>query len=167
MRDFDRGGRRLLYLNHSMLAKKFSFRSDEFLVLEVFLAVVAFGLFAGALFIVISATTPPAPTVPVVLAESEEEYRTAAKEVLDPFFSQVSHMTAAGVRAAAPEMRDLVQKTQDRLLRMERIPKESQATHLSYVLLLGQWIRVLDNAGVGADAVVTKTAEVLKENPLW
>ncbi len=130
----------------------------------MFLAVVVFGLFAGMLFIAISATTPSPRTEPVVLAESEEEYRAAAKEVLAPFISQASNMTTKDVASAAPEMRDLVQKTQDRLLRMERIPKESRAAHLSFVLLLGQWLRVLDDAGVGAKSVIAKTADVIKEH---
>ena len=154
------------YTSIDMLGKKFDFLSEKFLAVAVFFAVIVFGIIAGLTYIVITKATSPAHFAPIVFAETEEEYHAAAKEVMRPFFSQAEKMTAADVRAAAPEMRELVQKTQDRLLRMERIPKEAQVAHLSFVLLLGSWLRVLENSGAGADGLLTKTAEIRHEQ-LW
>ncbi len=151
------------YTSIAMLGKKFDFLSEKFLAVAVFFAVIVLGAIVGLTYIAITKAKSPVHSAPIVFAETEEEYHAAAKEVMMPFFLQAEKMTAADVRAVAPEMRELVQKTQDRLLRMERIPKEAQSAHLSFVLLLGSWLRALDGGGAGADALITKTAEIRNE----
>ncbi len=151
----------------SMFGKKHRFTLDEFFILEVFLAAAAFGLLCGVLFVMISTSQVSVPAVfaPAPTVETDDEYHAAAKDVMAPFFAQAITMKSSDIAVADPTMRELAKKTQDRLLRLDHIPKSEQTTHLSCVLLLGQWLRALDGSVVDALVVHDKTVALLKENP--
>lgn len=147
-----------------MSKKERHFRFDEFTVLEVFLAVTLFGLVAGAVFSVLFPGIVTGP-VAVVTAPTDDEYRAQASEIMLPFLAQATTMTAEdfGNEADAP-LAELAAKTQERMLRL-RVPSEYRDTHLSVVLLLDQWKRVLSGADRDPAAVLAKTGEVLEADP--
>lgn len=146
---------------------------SEFLVLEVFFGVAAFGLLSGALFIWVFAAPSSSSSsekeaaevaVPVVSAMSPEEYQVEASGIMAPFVKQASAMTQADVNRGDPAFLALAIQTQDRLLGMERLPKAAQDEHLAFVLLLDKWKRALGGSKADALTVLAKTKQVLSDH---
>lgn len=140
---------------------------NEFTILGVFIAVVVFGLLYGVLLAVTGTLFPDVrgafPAAQPVVAPTMAEYEVEAREVLAPFFTQALQMAPADFAGDTGAMLQLVQKTQDRLLRV-RVPKEYQDAHLGFVLLLDQWKRALAGSGPDREVVLQKTKDQAAAN---
>ncbi|MEY4744154.1 MAG: hypothetical protein RL272_99 [Candidatus Parcubacteria bacterium] len=148
--------------------KKQRFVVNEFTIFGVFIAVAVFGILYGLLLAVTGAlpTEMPAdfPDLQPVVAPTESEYQSEASDVLSPFFRQAAQMQAEDLTGDTGALLQLVQKTQDRLLRV-RVPKEYRDAHLSFVLLLDQWKRALAGSAPDRKVVLDKTRELMAANP--
>lgn len=151
---------------------------NEYTVLGGFAVAVLFMLLCGALFLwddmrskagtsdlpTVAGQRGPKQEVLTGPAPSEQEYKAEVASVLSPFLSSALKVQAEDFAMPPAELKDLAQKTQDRLLRV-RVPKEFKDGHLSYVLLLDMWKRALGGSKADQAAVTSKTAETLDENP--
>ncbi len=135
---------------------------NQLTVLGVFFAVVLIGLIYGLLNMDLTGLQQPL-SAPVQPAPTVEQYQADAEEILSPFLVQASKMTAADLASADPVLIDLVQKTQERLLRL-RVPKEEKEAHLSFVLLLDQWRRALSGSSADQGSVLDNTHAVVSQN---
>lgn len=135
---------------------------NEFTIFGVFIAVAVFGLLYGMLLAatggVPSAVSQDLPELQPVVAPTMAEYESEAREVLAPFFRQALQTRPEDLTGDTGAMLQLVQKTQDRLLRV-RVPKEYRDAHLGFVLLLDQWKRALTGSAPDRAAVLDKTRE--------
>lgn len=142
--------------------KKSRLLINEFTIFGVFIAVAVFGLLYGMLLAVTSgvpsAVSSDFPEFRPVVAPTMAEYESEAREVLAPFFRQALQMRPEDLTGDTGAMLQLVQKTQDRLLRV-RVPKEYRDAHLGFVLLLDQWKRALTGSAPDRDVVLDKTRE--------
>jgi len=138
---------------------------SEMTVVAVFFAVIAIGL-VYALFHLTASPSPSTLQVvqPPVKAPTLSEYRSETKSVLAPFLAQASAVTPEQLETADPVFKDLVVKTQERLLRI-LVPAEARQAHLSFVLLLDQWKRALMGSSSDQARVVDMTAKVTSANP--
>ncbi|MFA6603587.1 MAG: hypothetical protein WCT10_01940 [Patescibacteria group bacterium] len=135
---------------------------NRFAVFAVFgLAVIA-GIGYGVLNLRVLPVAE-APASEVVTAPSEAEYRTAAGSVLTPFFVQAQKLDETAFTAIDPIFVDLIDKTQERLLRL-RVPGADQNIHLSCVLLLEQWRRAMSGSKADQKLVLANTRDLLGEN---
>ena len=147
--------------------KKSRFSTNEFTILGVFVAVAVFGLGYGLLSLVLGTAefrTDDLPFVQPVVAPTPEEYEADARDVLAPFLEQALLMRTEDLAGDTGAMGQLVEKTQDRLLRV-RVPKEYRDLHLSMVLLLDQWKRALAGSAPARDVVLDRTGEIVVANP--
>ncbi len=134
------------------------------IVLGAFAATTLAGLAYGAISGLSRADILP-PSVPAPLvAPTQEEYRAETSGVMADFWEQSSRMTRADVKAPDPRFVDIVEKTQERLLRV-RVPKDDRDAHLSFVLLLDQWKRALSGSVADQEKVFEKSEAVLTANP--
>lgn len=144
------------------------YRINEFTVFGAFVAVAVFGLVYGIVAAALgkfdiasgyedTLLQPAAPP-------TELEYQTEAREVLSPFLGQALAMRQEDLTGDNSAMLQLVEKTQDRLLRV-RVPADYREFHLSAVLLLDQWKRALAGSQPDRDAAIGKTQELAKKSP--
>ncbi len=138
---------------------------NQLTVLGVFFAVVLVGLIYGLANMDLSGlgsgTNASAPVAP---PPTVDEYRSSAEQILSPFLTQASKMTGPDLASPDPVMVDLVQKTQELLLRL-KVPKEEKEAHLSFVLLLDQWRRALSGSVADQQSVFDNTHAVISQNP--
>ncbi|HTK05098.1 MAG TPA: hypothetical protein VL500_05930 [Candidatus Eisenbacteria bacterium] len=144
------------------------FRIDEFTVFGAFVAVAVFGLVYGIVAVAVGKFDVSAgyeePLLQPVEPPTELEYQTEARDVLSPFFGQALTMRQEDLSGDNSAMLQLVEKTQDRLLRV-RVPADYREFHLSAVLLLDQWKRALAGSKPDRDAALGKTQELAKKSP--
>lgn len=147
--------------------KQQEFPINEFTVFGAFVAVALFGLLYGAILALSSASTGEyfeeeiAEVVPV--APTDEEYRADARDVLAPFVSQALAMDDSAFDGDTSAIRQLVEKTQERFLRV-RVPASYKVSHLSFTLLFDQWKRALDGSAPDRAVVLEKTRALISEN---
>lgn len=148
--------------------KQREFRINEFTIFGAFVAVALFGLVYGA-YVVVTGTdgigSIEEELVDEVLpvAPTDDEYRADARDVLAPFVAQSAAMDETVFSGDTGALRQLVEKTQERLLRV-RVPASFRTTHLSFILLLDQWKRALDGSSADRDVVLDKTRDLVAEN---
>ncbi len=138
---------------------------DELIVLVVFVAFCAAGLiYVG--FLAWRGNGQPSPQRLVASsAQTPDEYRQASREIVRPFFDQVSQLTPEGIEAGGADLANLASKTQERLLRMQHIPASEREAHLSLVLLLDKWNRAGQGSIADQTDVLAKTQELLTTYP--
>lgn len=151
--------------NHANMARKtHHWLGGEMIVLGAFAATTLVGLAYGAISgLSHGDIVPPAAPAPLV-APSQEEYRAETADVMADFWEQSSRMTRDDLKVPDPRFVDIVEKTQERLLRV-RVPKDGRDAHLSFVLLLDQWKRALGGSAADQEKVFDKSEDVLTENP--
>lgn len=149
--------------------KQREFRVNEFTILGAFVAVAFFGLVYGAIVVTtgaaglrgldeeIAEVLPAAPT--------DDEYRADARDVLAPFVAQAAVMGDSAFDGDTSALRQLVEKTQERFLRV-RVPASFRTTHLSFILLFDQWKRALDGSAPDREVVIEKTRQLIGDN-MW
>lgn len=149
--------------------KKSQFKVNEFTVLGAFIAVAIFGLLYGILAVALGRVEfrnpGTMPYIEPVVALTPEQYEADVREVLAPFIEQARLMQPEDLATDNGTMAQLVQKTQDRLFRVQRLPKEYRDVHLAFVLLLDQWKRALAGSVPDREVVLEKTDALLAENP--
>lgn len=147
--------------------KQREFRVNEFTILGAFVAVAFFGLMYGAIVVMTGSAglqyfeEEIAEVLPV--APTDDEYRADARDVLAPFIEQVAVMDDAAFVGDTAALRQLVEKTQERFLRV-RVPAGFRGMHLSFTLLFDQWKRALDGSAPDQEVVIEKTRELIAEN---
>lgn len=149
--------------------KQPQFRINEFTIFGAFVAVAILGIGFGALVVGTGAyledpylANDYQEVIPV--APTPEEYEAAAKDVLAPFVAQGEQVDEAYFAGDVSAMQQLVEKTQERLLRV-RVPADYRDSHLSFVLLLEQWKRALRGSVADQEVVVAKTKDLAAANP--
>jgi len=138
---------------------------NESIVIAAFFAVIAFGL-VYALFHMTTAPASPSSGGAAVLikAPSLSEYQSETRSVLAPFLEQAAAADPQRLGAADAVFGDLINKTEERLLRV-RVPAEARDTHRSFVLFLEQWRRAAGGSKLDQDRVAAMTARIASENP--
>jgi hypothetical protein len=140
---------------------------NEFAILGVFVAVVCLGLVFALLQVGMgigkkrAVSEASVPTPPPTLGE----YQSDASSIMAPFLSQAKRVTVEdfGATDSAP-IAELVQKTQERLLRL-RIPREARDIHLEFVLFLDQWQRALIGSVADQRRVIANTELLFAKYP--
>ncbi len=137
---------------------------NELTVVGVFFAVIAIGLVYALFHLNLTPTSPAQPAAPVVKAPTIEEYQSEARSVLAPFLEQAAAVDSGSLAAADEVFGALIDKTQERLLRV-RVPAQARETHLSFVLLLEQWRRALKGSAADQDRAADMTVKLTSANP--
>lgn len=143
---------------------------NEYLILGVF-AVVALSLLAcGAIFgwseakIAERSQKPPAEVI-AAPAMTSADYEREVSDVMTPFLELAAEFKQENFAADSAPMLELVTKTQERLLNVDRVPADHRTPHLSFVLLLDQWKRALSGSVLDQKTVIEKTETTVRENP--
>ena len=136
---------------------------NEFSVLAVFCLAVIVGVIYGVLNLRVMPSTDT-PVADVLEAPSESDYRAAAGSVMSPFLDQAQKLDAGAFASVDPVFVDLINKTQERMLRI-RVPGADKDIHLSCVLLLEQWRRALSGSKADQKLVPGNTRDLLGANP--
>lgn len=143
------------------------YRFSEFTVFGAFVAVAVFGLGYGILAAALGRVhlTPLGEAAPwrPQPAMNADEYEYQAAEVMSPLLGQSLSMSKDDLSPDNAALRQLVDKTQERLLRIQRIPADHKDAHLRAVLLLDQWKRALSGSEPDREAVLGKTKELVDE----
>ncbi|HTM67975.1 MAG TPA: hypothetical protein VL426_01625 [Candidatus Binatia bacterium] len=144
-------------------------RINEFTVFGAFVAVAVFGLAYGIIAAALGKITvtddlgealwQPAPAL------TPTEYERQAADVLSPFLGQAASMSREDLDGDDTATLQLVEKTQERLLRIAHVPTDHKDAHLRAVLLLDQWKRALAGPGPDREAVLDKTKQLVKDYP--
>lgn len=138
---------------------------NELTVVAVFFAVIIIGSVYAILNITLA---PDAATsqnkAPAVKPPTLAEYRGEAKVAFGPFLEQAAVFRADQFGAADQVFIDLIDKTQERLLRI-RVPAGAREAHLSFVMLLDQWRRAFRGSGADRSLVSDSTSRVIAANP--
>lgn len=136
-------------------------------VVGVFFAVIAIGLIYAVFNMkVVSAprtSLPAALRLPPPLTVSA--YQAEAKSVFGPFMQQALRIGPADPAYADPVFSSLIQKTEDSLLRMERLPSSVRDAHLSFVMLLEKWKRAVGGSRADQEQLARATRAVADANP--
>jgi hypothetical protein len=136
---------------------------NELTVVAVFFAVIAIGLVYALFHLTVTSAPGGFQAPPAVKAPTLGEYRSETKSVLAPFLAQAAAIRPEQIGPSATVFKDLVVKTQERLLRV-RVPAEAREAHLSFVLLLEQWKRALQGSSADQAVVADMTAKVTSAN---
>lgn len=144
-------------------------RINEFTVFGAFIAVAVFGLGYG----IIASSTGRFEAAPVmegapwqrIPSLTSAEYEAQASEVLSPFLGQALAMTQDDLAGDTTAASALVEKTEERLLRISHVPVDHKDFHLRAVLLLEQWKRALAGSGADRGVVLGKTKELVDGDP--
>ncbi len=138
---------------------------NELTVVGVFFVVIAIGLVYALLNLDLGpASSGENPDAAAVRAPTVEEYQGEARSVLTPFLEQAAAVDADGLAAADEVFQALIDKTQERLLRV-RVPAQARETHLSFVLLLEQWRRALRGTAADQARAADMTVKLTSANP--
>jgi len=137
---------------------------NELAVVAVFFAIVAIGLIYAIFNLDLAPSASPGEVVWAPKAPTLDEYRGEARTVLGPFLEQAAVADPDQLVETETVFKSLVDKTQERLLRL-RVPAEAREAHLSFVLLLEQWRRALGGSAADQAKVSGMTEKVTAANP--
>ena len=138
---------------------------NELTVVAVFFAIVAIGLIVTLFSLdLVPESSLQGDVVQARKAPTVEEYRSEARDVLSPFLEQARMIGSDQAAYDETVFLGLVDKTQERLLRLI-VPVQGQEAHLSFVLLLEQWRRAINGSVSDQAQAPDNTQKVIAANP--